>query len=149
MPLLNLLNQLIVLVDLFMINITPNIFYFRFVFLAYYIFSVNLDYFFSRAVFLAISPLVPCGNTALSLQCVFLSCSFYVVIKKKNTFSRAYLPICLRAYMYILRTYVPSCLKLFRAHVVSFFTCLRAYNHSGPWNWHITRWSETWWKLIF
>ena len=46
MPLLNLLNQLIVLVDLFMINITPNIFYFRFVFLAYYIFSVNLDYFF-------------------------------------------------------------------------------------------------------
>ena len=30
MPLLNLLNQPIVLADLFMINITPAIFYFRF-----------------------------------------------------------------------------------------------------------------------
>ena len=32
MPLLNLLNQPIVLVDLFMINITPNISYVRFIF---------------------------------------------------------------------------------------------------------------------
>ena len=38
MPLLNLFNQPIVLVDLFMINITPCIFYFRFIFLAYFIF---------------------------------------------------------------------------------------------------------------
>ena len=67
MPLLNLLNQPIVLVDLFMINITPNISYFRFIFLAYFTFQVNLDYFFSGAVFLVISPLVPCWYTAFSL----------------------------------------------------------------------------------
>ena len=67
MPLLNLLNQPIVLVDVFMINITPNIFYFRVIFSAYFIFCVNLDYFRSEAVFMAISPLVPCGNTAFSL----------------------------------------------------------------------------------
>ena len=48
MPLLNLLNQLIVLVHLFMINVTPNIFYFRFIFSAYstLLFKFNLDYFF-------------------------------------------------------------------------------------------------------
>ena len=34
MPLLNLLNQPIVLVDLFMINITPTIFLFSFYFLS-------------------------------------------------------------------------------------------------------------------
>ena len=40
MLLLNLLIQPIVLVDLFMINITPNIFYFRFIFSAYFIFKL-------------------------------------------------------------------------------------------------------------
>ena len=35
MPVLNLLNQPIVLVDLFMINETPNICYFGFIFSAY------------------------------------------------------------------------------------------------------------------
>ena len=35
MPLLNSLNQPIVLVDLFMINMTPTIFYFRFIFSVY------------------------------------------------------------------------------------------------------------------
>ena len=61
MPLLNLLNQLIVLVNLFMINITLNIFEFRSILSAYS--TLNN----SRAVFLAISPLVPCGNTSFGL----------------------------------------------------------------------------------
>ena len=47
MLLLNLFNQPIVLVDLFMINITPSIFYFRFIFSAYFIMA--------------------CGDTAFSL----------------------------------------------------------------------------------
>ena len=55
MPLLNLSNQPIVLVDLFMINATSTIFYIRFIFSVYSTFEVNLDYFSSGAVFLAIS----------------------------------------------------------------------------------------------
>ena len=73
MQLLNLLNQSIVLSDLFMINITPNIFHFDFIFSVYFIFQVNLDYFFSGAVFLAIWHLVPCENTAFSLQWLLFS----------------------------------------------------------------------------
>ena len=38
LPLLNLLNQPIALVNLFMINITPNISYFCFIFSAYFLF---------------------------------------------------------------------------------------------------------------
>ena len=61
MPLLTLLNQPIVLVDLCMINITPNFVDFRFVFSAY------LTLFLGDSVFLAITPVVPCENTSFCL----------------------------------------------------------------------------------
>ena len=84
MPLLNSLNQPIVLVDLFMINMTPTIFYFRFIFLVYSTLFFNLEYFFSGAVFLAISPLVPCGNTAFSLWCLFFSILYLCCYNEKK-----------------------------------------------------------------
>ena len=87
MPLLNLLNQPIVLVDLFMINITPTIFYFRFIFSVYstlffklilIIFSPGLcSWRYHRWYLAGTQPLV------CSVYC-FLSCTFAVVIKKKK-----------------------------------------------------------------
>ena len=79
MALLNLLNQPIVLVDLFIININLNFFYFGFIFSAYFVFKVNSDYFSSGTVFLAISPLVPCGDTAFK-PVVFIA--FFLAKKK-------------------------------------------------------------------
>ena len=68
MSLLNLLHQPIVLVNLFMINTTPTIFIsVLFSQFTQFHFLSELRLIFSEAVFLAISPLVPCGNTAVSL----------------------------------------------------------------------------------
>ena len=87
MPLLNLLNRPIVLVDLFMINMAPTIFYFRFIFPVYstlffelilIIFSPGLcSWRYHRWCLAGTQPLV------CSVYC-FLSCNFYVVIKKKK-----------------------------------------------------------------
>ena len=87
MPLLNLLNEPIVLVDLFMINIAPTISYFRFIFSVYstlffklilIIFSPGLcSWRYHRWCLAGTQPLV------CSVYC-FLSCNFYVVIKKKK-----------------------------------------------------------------
>ena len=85
---LNLLNEPIVLVDLFMINITPNIFYFCFIFSAYSTLLFKLDYFFSGAVFLAISPLVSCGNAGFSLQCLFSFLYFMLLYRIKSLFDK-------------------------------------------------------------
>ena len=86
-PLLNLFNQPIVFVDLFMINITPTIFYFRFIFLVY------LPLLF-KLICIILSPgmcswqyhrwcLAGTQTLVCSVYC-FLSCTFYVVTKKKN-----------------------------------------------------------------
>ena len=95
MSLLNLLNQPIVLVDLFMINITPTIFYFRFIFSVYstlffklilIIFSPGLcSWRYHRWCLAGTQPLV------CSVYC-FLSYNFYVVIKKIKYISLAGIP---------------------------------------------------------
>ena len=91
MPLLNLSNQPIVLVDLFMINIAAAIFYFRFIFSVYstlffklilIIFSPGLcSWRYHRWCLAGTQPLV------CSVYC-FLCCNFYVVIKKKKRLIR-------------------------------------------------------------
>ena len=87
MPLLNLWNQPIVLVDLFMINETPNICYFRFIFSAYstlffkliqIIFSPKLYFYRYHRWCLDVTQ-----TLVFSVYC-FLSCTFYVAVKKKN-----------------------------------------------------------------
>ena len=87
MPLLNLLNQPIVLVDLFMINITPNISYFRFIFsgcltlffkLILIIFSLGVCFWRYHSWCLAGTHRLVC-----SVFC-FLSCIFYAVEKKEK-----------------------------------------------------------------
>ena len=87
MPLLNLLNQPIVLVDLFVINITPNISYFRFIFsgcstlffkLILIIFSPGVCFWRYHSWCLAGTHPLVC-----SVFC-FLSCIFYVVEKKRK-----------------------------------------------------------------
>ena len=80
-----MLNQSIVLVDLFIINITQNIYYFRFIFSTNFIFYVNLDYFFSGAC--SWSYHCWCLAETQALVCSvyrFLSCTFYAVIKGKK-----------------------------------------------------------------
>ena len=85
MLLLNLLNQPIVLVDLFMINITPNIFYFRFIFSAYFIFKL-IQIIFSPGLCSWRYHRQCLAGTQSSVCIVYclLCCTFYVVIKKKT-----------------------------------------------------------------
>ena len=87
MPLLNLLNQAIVLVDLFIINITPTNSYFRFYFSVYstLFFKLLQINFFPRLCFWQYHRWCYAGLQPLvySFYC-FLSCNFYVVIKKKK-----------------------------------------------------------------
>ena len=71
-----------------------------------------------RTCLCAYVPYVPYMPTCL------LALNYYVPVPSFFTCLCAYMPI------YIFRAYVSSCLKLFCACVHSFFTCLRAYNHS-------------------
>ena len=106
MPLLNLLNQPMVLVDLFMINIAPTIFYFRFIFSVYstlffklilIIFSPGLCFWrYHRWCLAGTQPLV------CRVYC-FLSCNFYVVIKKKKKCAH---PFSFRVLLFTKRPYV-------------------------------------------
>ena len=80
-----LLNQPIVLVDLFMINITPNIFYLHFIFSAYFIFKLIQIIFSPGLCSWQYHRWCLAGTHPLGCSVYhFLPCTFYVVTKRKK-----------------------------------------------------------------
>ena len=98
--------------------------------------SSDMQEFAKLRAFCAYVPYVPMHLTCYVPSCLkwlrayvptCLRTSNYYYVPTCLKLLRALIFTCLRAYVpiYIFQAYVPSCHKLFRSYVRSFFTCLR------------------------